>query len=179
MFMKNKLPRMLRESIKKSEVELKLLDLCEEVLVGSDFRVLDVDARIASNSLIRVFIDKISTENGPSLEEVAELSRKLDPVIELANLTQGAYNLEVSSPGLDRRLRTVTDFEKEIGKEISLALHESIPGLGANVKGHLVKVENGHLSIAQGVKNRKEFEVPLDNIKKANRVWSFEIKGTK
>lgn len=170
---------MLNESIKKSEDEVKLLGLCEDALKGSDFRVIDIDARLGSSSLIRIFIDKVGTEKGPSLEEVAELSRKLDPLIEAANLTQGAYNLEVSSPGLDRRLRVASDFEKVVGNEVSLSLYESIPGLGANIKGLLVSVGNGRLSIAQGVKNRKEFEVPMDNIKKANRVWNFETKGTK
>jgi len=166
-------------SIRKSEVEEKLLLLCEEALKDSSYRVLDVDARVASQSLIRIFIDKIGTEQGPSLEEVAELSRKLDPLIETANLTQGSYNLEVSSPGLDRRLRLTPDFEKEVGKEISLSLYESLPGIGANVKGQLVKVENGLLRMAQGIKNRKEFDVSFDNIKRANRVWNFETKGTK
>ena len=169
----------MRDSIRKSEVELKLLSLCDEALKESCFRVLDVDARLAPQSLIRVFIDKVDTEKGPSLDEVAELSRKLDPLIEAANLTPGAYHLEVSSPGLDRRLRLVSDFQKEVGNEISLSLYESIPGVGANVKGQLVKIEGDHLSVAQGTKNRKEFEVSLENIKKANRVWNFEHKGTK
>ncbi len=167
------------ESIRKSEVEFKILALCEEFLKETAFRVLDVDARVASSSLIRIFIDKSGTENGPSLEEVAELSRKLDPLIEASNFTQGSYNLEVSSPGLDRRLRLSTDFEKEVGKEISLNLYESVPGIGANVKGLLVKVENNQLNIAQGTKNRKEFEIPFQNIKRANKVWDFEIKGSK
>lgn len=166
-------------SIRKSKVEEQLLSLCDDALNGSGYRVIDVDARVASQSLIRIFIDKIGTEQGPSLEELAELSRKLDPLIEAANLTQGAYHLEVSSPGLDRRLRLLSDFEQEVGKEISLSLFESLPGIGANVKGQLLKVENGHLSMVQGVKNRKEFEVSFDNIKKANRVWNFETKGTK
>ena len=170
---------MVTESIRKSELEVKLLILCEQALENSEFRILDVDAHLGPGSLIRVFIDKIGTEKGPSLEEVAELSRKLDPVIENANLAQGTYNLEVSSPGLDRRLRLVADFEKEVGQEVSLNLHESMPGIGANVKGLLFKIENGRLSIAQGVKNRKEFEVPLENTKKANRVWNFDSKGTK
>ena len=168
----------MTESIRKSEAELSILRICEEALKETDFRVLDVDAKISASSLIRIFIDKINTEKGPSLEEVAELSRKLDPLIETANLTHGAYNLEVSSPGLDRRLRISSDFQKEIGNEVSLNLHESMPGIGANVRGHLIKVENGRLGIAQGVKNRKEFEVPFENIKRANRIWNFE-KGTK
>ncbi|MBM4303228.1 MAG: hypothetical protein FJ112_02755 [Deltaproteobacteria bacterium] len=169
----------MAESIKKSEVELKLLQLCDQALKDTDYRVLDVDARVASSSVVRIFIDKLNTEKGPTLEEVAELSRTLDPLIEAANLTQGAYNLEVSSPGLDRRLRVLSDFEKEVGREISVNLYESIPGIGANVRGQLVKVEQGRLSMAQGIKNRKEFEISFDNIKRANRIWNFESKGTK
>jgi ribosome maturation factor RimP len=167
----------LNDSIRKSEAETNLLALCDEALKDSDFRVLDVD--IASPSLMRIFIDKVGTEKGPSLDEIAELSRKLDPLIEAADFTKSSYNLEVSSPGLDRRLRLVADFEKEIGNEVSLNLYESLPGIGANVKGELVKVERGRLSMAQGKKNRKEFEVSLENIKRANRVWNFEVNEKK
>jgi len=167
------------ESIRKSDVEFKLLALCGEALQETPFRVLDVDAKIGPSSLIRIFVDKTGTENGPSLEEVAEISRKLDPLIESANITSGMYNLEVSSPGLDRRLREVSDFEKEIGNEVSLSLCESVPGIGANIKGELVKVALGLVSIAQGKKNRKEFDIPFQNIKRANRVWDFEKKGMK
>jgi ribosome maturation factor RimP len=167
----------LNDSIRKSEAETNLLALCDEALKDSPFRVLDVD--IASHSLIRIFIDKIGTEKGPSLDEIAELSRKLDPLIEAANFTKSSYNLEVSSPGLDRRLRLISDFAKEIGNEVSLSLHEGLPGIGANLKGELVKVESGRLSMAQGKKNRKEFEVSIDNIKRANRVWNFEMNDKK
>ncbi|NQW45227.1 MAG: hypothetical protein HQ462_07470 [Deltaproteobacteria bacterium] len=169
----------MNESIRKSEVELKLLSLCDEAIKEFGFRILDIDCRITSQSLIRIFIDRIDTDKGPSLSECAELSQKLDPVIEAANLTHGSYNLEVSSPGLDRRLRLASDFEKEVGQEVSLSLYESVPGVGANVKGQLVKVENGRLSIAQGIKNRKEFEVTFENIKRANRVWTFQSKDTR
>ncbi|NBY20288.1 hypothetical protein EBQ74_08625 [bacterium] len=55
-------------------------------------------------------------------------------------------------------------------------LHESMPGIGANIKGELVKVDLGRINIAQGKKNRKEFEIPFQNIKRANRVWDFEVR---
>lgn len=167
------------DSIRKSDVELRILELCETTLKDSPFKVLDVDVRLGPSSLIRVFIDKSDTENGPSLDEVADLSRKLDPIIEAANLTEGPYQLEVSSPGLDRRLRLAPDFERELGREIALSLHESMPGIGANIKGELVKIVEGRLNIAQGKKNRKEFEIPFQNIKRANRVWDFELRKMK
>ncbi|NBX69098.1 MAG: hypothetical protein EBR01_09085 [Proteobacteria bacterium] len=166
-------------SIRKSDVEMRILEVCERELKETPYRILDVDARLGASSLIRLFIDKADNESGPTLDEVAELSRKLDPIIEAERFTEGAYHLEVSSPGLDRRLRVAPDFEKEIGREISLNLHESMPGIGANIKGELVKVDLGRINIAQGKKNRKEFEIPFQNIKRANRVWDFEVRKSK
>ena len=52
-----------------------------------------------------------------------------------------SFELEVSSPGLDRRLRTVSDFEREVGSNISLRFLNRVEGLGKQTAGQLLKVE--------------------------------------
>jgi len=160
------------ESIYKSEVESKLLDLCDSELHSLGFRVVDLDCKIAGKTLLRLFIERVSEGAQVSIDDCVTVSRHLDPIIEARADFPGAYELEVSSPGLDRRLRLVSDFEKVIGKELKLGLLESIPGVGAQVRGHLLKVHPDQVEINV---SGKEVCVPLRQIKKAQTVWEFRI----
>lgn len=156
----------------KSEAEGKLLDLCVKHLEPQGFRAVDVDCHVASRSLVRVFIERLSSDTA-SIDDCSEVSRILGPIIEADELVPGAYDLEVSSPGLDRRLRLPSDFEKVVGEEVKLKLVERIESLGANLTGKLVRVDGDVITLStQG----KEVPVPLSQIKRASRVFHFEKK---
>lgn len=160
------------ESIYKSELESQLLELCDKELISLGFRVVDLDCKLAGKTLLRLFIENISEGVQVSIENCVTVSRHLDPLIEAKGLFPGAYELEVSSPGLDRRLRLASDFQKVIGKELKLGLLESIPGVGAQLRGHLLRVlpEQVEMKVSG-----KEVLVPLKQIKKANTIWEFRI----
>ncbi|NBX92047.1 MAG: hypothetical protein EBQ85_02310 [Proteobacteria bacterium] len=160
------------ESISKSDLELKLLNTCEKELLPLGFRIVDLDCRLGGRSLLRIFIERLGSETQVSLEDCVRASRHLDPFLENENVLEGAYELEISSPGLDRRLRLVSDFEKVLGAELKIGLTESIPGLGANVRGKLLKVVPGQLAMSV---SGKEVSIPLNQIKKANTVWEFKV----
>lgn len=160
------------DSILKSDIELKLLDLCEKELAPLGFRVVDIDCRMGGRSLLRLFIERLGENTQVSLEDCVQASRHLDPFLEGQSVIEGAFELEVSSPGLDRRLRLTKDFEKAVGSELKIGLVESIPGLGANIRGTLIKVQTGELSVKV---SGKEVSIPLNQIKKANTIWEFKI----
>lgn len=159
-------------SIHKSELECKLLDLCEKEVTPLGYRVVDLDCKGTGKVLLRVFIEKQSENTQVSIDDCVTVSRHLDPLIEAANLFEGSYELEVSSPGLDRRLRLLSDFEKVIGKEVKLGLVESIPGFGAQLRGELLAVLQEQIAMKV---SGKEVTVPVKQIKKAQTVWEFRI----
>lgn len=157
-------------SIVKSEAEVKLLDLCAQHLEPQGFRVVDADCHIASRSLVRVFIERLSSDTA-TIEDCSAVSRVLGPLLEANNLVPGAFDLEVSSPGLDRRLRLDGDFARMVGEEVKLKLVEKLEDLGANMTGQLVRAEGDTITLlTQG----KEVPVPLNKIRRAHRVWRFE-----
>src|SRR5687767_6805867 len=125
-------------SIAKSESEKRILELCEKHLEPEGFRAVDVDCHLAGRSIVRIFIERIVPSGGdstPSLENCASASRLLGPVLEADPMIPGAFDLEVSSPGLDRRLRLDKDFEQVVGEEVKLKLIERIESIGANLTG--------------------------------------------
>lgn len=160
------------DSIRKTDLENKLLEFCENSVSPLGYRVVDLDCRPASTTLIRIFIDSLSGQKQVSLEDCVLVSKSLNPLIENSGLIEAGYELEVSSPGLDRRLRLAKDFEEAAGKELKLSLVESIPGVGAQPRGVLKKVMTGHLEMEI---SGKAVKIPLNQIKKAQTIWEFRI----
>ncbi len=162
----------MADSIRKSQEETEILELCEQTLLPLGFRPVDLDFRTAGRSLLRLFIERmkgVSAEGAPtgvSIEDCAVISRALSPLLDVK--ISGAYDFEVSSPGLDRRLRLKADFEGAIGQDVKLKLAEKLPGRGANLTGQLVRVDKDEIFIDIG---REEVPVPLALVVQAVRVW--------
>lgn len=160
------------ETIAKTDLENKAVELIEQTL--EEFRVVDLDCRPGGRSLMRVFIErKDSAAAQVTLDNCAEASRKLDTVLESHNLFPGPYDLEVSSPGLERRLRLRSDFEQMSGRKVKLKLTAKLEGRGANLTGWITKVESGNVILKV---DNQEVEVPLQMIKQANLVWEMDSK---
>lgn len=75
--------------------------------------------------VLRIFID---SEQGVSLENCTDVSRQISAFLDVEDLIDHAYHLEVSSPGLERPLRTPADFGRCIGKNARLKLRELLDG---------------------------------------------------
>ena len=85
-----------------------------------DIEIIEVAAKISKNPSLTVFID---TENGVDLDICEKFHNAIDPVLDELDPSFGAaYTLNVSSPGLDRPLKTERDFKKCIGKEVEIKL---------------------------------------------------------
>jgi len=154
-------------SIRKSAEELKLLELCEKHLSPKGFRIVDVDCNLAGRTILRVFVERPG-KTGVSIDDCAEASRELDPILDTETWIPSRFELEVSSPGLERRLRLPEDFLNSVGEEIKLKLVEKTEDGSLNVTGRLCSANDEAITVAwQG----KEVSILLSNIRKANRVW--------
>ena len=76
--------------------------------------------------VLRVFID---TPAGVSLDDCAEVSRALSQYLDVEDCIDHAYHLEVSSPGIERPLRSVGEFERYLGKKAKVKLHDPLDGV--------------------------------------------------
>jgi ribosome maturation factor RimP len=93
--------------------------------------------------VLRVFADK---EGGLTIDDCQRLSRELGDVLDVSRVIPESYDLEVSSPGLDRRLRTDREFRWARGKKVRCWLSDPVAGR-SEICGRLVGVLSDHLTV--------------------------------
>ncbi len=127
--------------------------------------LIDVIHRYEGRDLfLRILVDK--PEGGISLGECALLNRALSDILDERNILEQRYILEVSSPGLDRPLKTENDFSRCLNKRVRFFLNEFIngklewDGIINNVSGGTVYIDVGKVTI----------QAPLDKINKAKQI---------
>jgi ribosome maturation factor RimP len=146
-----------------------LLDRIRELISGLfESRQLDlVDLKMQREKgrmFLRFFVDK--SEGGITLDECANLNTEIGKILDETGIIQESFVLEVSSPGLDRRLITEKDFRRVINKNIRIFLSEEVEGRLEFI-GQLLRVEAEKIVIFF---NEKEITIPLDKINKAKQV---------
>ena len=119
------------------------------------------------HSVLRVFID---SENGIMLEDCEVVSRQVSGVMDVEDPIAGEYALEVSSPGMDRPLYTLDQFERYAGHKVSLKLRMPFDGR-RKFEGVLKGIEGSDVVI---VVEDSEYLFPVDSIDKANVVPQFD-----
>lgn len=161
---------MLQTAENKSIVDLaRVRAMIEPVARAHGADLVWVELKNESGWILRVYVEKIGTE-GADLELCANISRDLSPALDVADLIPQRYNLEVSSPGLERPLFGEADFRRFGGRKAKIKLkHESTSTQKVFV-GDLGPVENGSLAIVEG---KATHAVPIGDIEKARLV--FEI----
>ncbi len=138
-------------------------ELVEQVVTGLGYELVDFELS-PKGRLLRVFID---IERGITVDDCATVSNQLTRVFEVENVDYD--RLEVSSPGLDRPLKKLADFERFVGQEIQLRTTLPI-GNQRNFAGVLQGVREGAVALAT---EKGEIVVPFEEIEKARLVPKF------
>ncbi len=132
-----------------------------------------IDAEIGGGGgrqILRIFIDKAG---GVSLDDCTAVSRAVSTALDVEDPIEGAYDLEVSSPGLDRPLKTPDHFQKFLGSKVRVRTFGPLPESEnrRTFLGILQGYENGTISIDV---DGKIFRVPHALVSKANVEPVFE-----
>jgi len=99
----------------------KLESLVEPVVTGQGYELVDVGFKNELGAwILRVYIDKPGSAERVGLDDCASVSRELSAVLDVDDTIQGHYSLEVSSPGLNRPLKKVSDFARFVGKKAKI-----------------------------------------------------------
>jgi ribosome maturation factor RimP len=150
-------------------------EVVERVAASSGLEVVEVEMRGAgANRMLRIFIDK---PGGVTHEDCAQLSREVGTILDVEDLVPGgSYVLEVSSPGLDRKLTRPADYQRFVGSRVKLTTRDPVNGQRHFV-GWLEKFQDGRLTLDLETRHRKaettasqRLEVELANVEKANLV---------
>ena len=162
-----------------SETALQKIEtLANEVATREGVKIYDIEfAGGGQGRSLRVYIEK---EGGVGIEDCANVSRGLNLLLDVDDpIPGGRYNLEVSSPGLDRVLKKRWHFEQAIGKKIWIRLARSLESIGVihsrlktakQLSETLLAVENEALKFHV---EDEDILVPLADVEKAKMVFDM------
>src|SRR5437762_5335031 len=148
----------------------------ERVAASQGLEVVELELRGGGKSrMLRIFIDK---PDGVTHEDCANLSREIGTILDVEDaIPGGSYTLEVSSPGLDRKLSRAADFERFQGSRVKLTTRDPVNG-NRHFEGRLERFGSGRLTLDL-TQARKKFrpkegseklEIELANVEQANLV---------
>lgn len=150
-------------------LEQKLQTLVQDSIEAMGFELVGIECQRAGRFLtVRLYIDK---EGGVSIDDCSDVSRQVSAIFDVEDPIADKYNLEVSSPGLDRPLFTLEQFQRFIDRDV--VIHLRIPMLDRRKwQGKLVTVEGDFITLnVEG--NVQQFA--FGNIQKANLVPVFNF----
>ncbi len=145
----------------------KIREAAERVARSEGMEVVDVEWKVGRDRFLRVYIDK---PEGISHRDCEVVSQQLSVILDVEDLVPGPrYTLEVSSPGLDRKLLKPADYERFAGRLAKVSLNEPVDGVKF-FEGRLAGFADGKVKLQ--LKDRI-VELPFDGIRKANLVVEF------
>jgi len=133
--------------------------------MGYELWGLELLAR-GRRSLLRVYVDR---EGGVTVADCERVSRQLTGVLDVEDPIRGPYDLEVSSPGMDRLLFNLDHFRRYTGHEIRVRLTAKLEGR-RQISGRIGEVGGDSVSILEG---EKQYSIPADMIEKARLIPQF------
>lgn len=143
----------------------ELTKLIEPTIVGLGYELADLDVKLhAKDGVVRIYIDK--QPDGIGVEDCEAVSRQVSALLDVEDPIPGNYTLEVSSPGLDRRLTKVEHFERFLGEVIRVKLRFPQDGR-RNFRGTLKTSDAENIAVEV---DGEMFELPLATIESARLV---------
>jgi ribosome maturation factor RimP len=143
-------------------MEERVIALIEPTAAGLGYRIVRVRLSGARRKRLQIMAERLS-DGQMSVDDCTRLSRALSPVFDLEDPIQGEYDLEISSPGIDRPLMALEDFERFKGHEAKLETVAMIDGR-KRFKGVIAGVEGDEviLRLPEGDEVRFKFSALAD-----------------
>lgn len=128
--------------------------------------IVDVEAKSGKSPYLTVFIDR---EGGVDLDTLEKFHNLINIPLDEFDPYDSPYTLNVSSPGIDRPLKTQRDFERKMGKDVEVKLYAPIDKQ-KYLEGELIAFENGVVTIKT---QKGEIKIELSKIAKINEAVKF------
>jgi ribosome maturation factor RimP len=153
------------------KIEQRATELVEEKLKDKPGLFL-ISVKMHSNGKLIILLDG---DEGIGIGDCAEVSRHVGYHLEEENVTEDAYNLEVSSPGIDTPLVLPRQYVKNVGRTVEIKMTD-----GAKREGKLLSITADHIMIEEQIKAKGkkaelvESQIPMDNITETKVLISFK-----
>lgn len=155
-------------SFSPDSVADRVFNLIEPILLDLEIELVDVEYLTERGRwVLRVYIDK---EGGVTLDDCARVSGEIEHPIEVKEIIDHEYVLEVSSPGLNRPLRKEQDFQKARDNKVKIIMSFPLEGR-KRFTGYLRNMDKESLQVEI---DGRVFTLPREGIKKANLVYDFD-----
>ena len=151
----------------------RVRSVARRVTADRGFELVDVEMkRAAGGALVRLYVDK---PGGIGLDDLQSVSEEVSAILDAEDPIEGHYTLEVSSPGLDRPLRTEADYRRFAGKLARLSSYEPLDGR-RHWTGRIVGCEGGVVTLDLE-KGQGEARVPLEKVSHGRLEVEFPKHG--
>ena len=140
-----------------------MIELLEAPVRALGYELVDLEIHAGRNGLLRIYIDN---EASVDLDDCELVSHQISAVLDVEDPIPGRYALEVSSPGLDRPLRTLEHFQRYRDHIVKVKLDRARDGQ-RNFKGRLVSAENREIIVEI---DQEKFRLALADIASAQLV---------
>jgi len=163
----------------------RVREIAERVASSSGLEIVEIEILGGGKArMLRVFLDKALAGTDPlagvTHEDCANFSREFGTILDVEEVMPGSYTLEVSSPGLDRKLIKAADFSRFTGSRVKLTTRQPVDN-NRHFEGRLESFQDGRLTLDLSVashKSRKKMgdsagqkiEIDFANVEKANLV---------
>ena len=151
-----------------TSLETKIKEVLEPVINDLGFKVYDIIyEKEAQDYYLRVFIDK---DEVISSDDCALVSQTIDPILDEKDFIKGAYLLEVSSPGLERRIRDDAQLEKALNSKIEVHTFKKVNDDKILI-GNLISFSENNIMLDI---NNENIEIDRKNISTMKTVYEWE-----
>src|ERR1700687_3355233 len=137
----------------------RVREIAELVAASSGLEIVDIEFLGGGKArMLRVFLDKPAAGTDPlagvTHEDCATFSREFGTILDVEDVMPGSYTLEVSSPGLDRKLIKAADFHRFTGTRMKLTTRQPV-GNNRHFEGRLESFKDGRLTLDLSVASHK------------------------
>ena len=140
-------------------------ELLKDIL--QDCGVTLYDTEVVSQEDRKIFRVFITSSEGISLEKCTQVTKIISPILDTNPPVSGEYLLEVSSPGIERKLKTIEHFQNSIGELVKLKLSDS-----SKIRGKLLKVEKDTIFLHDKA-TKQEIKIKYSDIIKAKTYFQW------
>jgi len=157
----------------KIDVVARVTELVEPLAASLGLELAEVEYRQEGRQMVlRLYIDR---DGGVTLDDCSAVSRELTEILDVEDIIQGHYTLEVSSPGLNRLLKKPSDFERYTGRLVKIRTFEPLADDAGNMRktflGELMGFSDNivRLKLNEG----QTASIPMVKVAKANLEFEF------
>ena len=150
-------------SIKREDTVSKITGIAERVAMPAGIEIVEVQLKGSGrNQLLRIYIDK---PEGVTHGDCELISREVGAVLDAEDPIAGSYELEVSSPGVERKLSKWAEWERFSGKKVKVILKQPVDEL-KHFDGHISRVQNGMITVE--LPGGRQVTFPFEQVDRAN-----------